>query len=81
MRDYSFIKLRLVRNDISNIPGKKRLLFLEGSGYEVRRGVAFSHVQNKSLVPGLSLGVAGRRGGRGGEEVVPTGDTGYNRPF
>ena len=58
-RDYSFIKSPLVANNISNVPGKKRLLFVEGSGREVRKGVAFSHAQIKSLVPGLSLGGVG----------------------
>jgi len=58
-RDYNFIKLPLVTNNISNVPGKKELLFVEGAGHEVRRGVAFSHAQIRSLVPVLWPGGVG----------------------
>ena len=37
--------------------------------------------QRQRTLPGAALAVTGRRGGGGGGEVVPTGDTGYNRRF
>jgi len=56
MRDYNFIKSLLVTNNISNIPGKKGLLFAEGVGHEVRRGMAFRMRKLKGCCPGLNLG-------------------------
>jgi len=52
-RDYEFIKSPPVTNNISEIPGKNGLLFAEGTGHEVRRGMAFSRTQIKGLVPGF----------------------------
>ena len=34
-RGYNFIKLPPVKNDIGNVPEKKRLLFTEGAGHEM----------------------------------------------
>ena len=56
MRDYNFIKSPLLTNNISNTPGKKGLLFAEGVGYEVRRGMAFRMRKLKGRCPGLNLG-------------------------
>jgi len=46
-------KSPLVTNDISNVPGKKGLLFAEGPGHKVRRGLTFSHTQINGLLPGF----------------------------
>jgi len=55
-RDYNFIKSPLVTNNISNIPGKKGLLFAEGVGHEVRRGITFRMRKLKDCCPGFNLG-------------------------
>ena len=46
-------KSPLVTNNIGNVPGKKGLLFAEGAGHKVRRGLTFSHTQIKGLLHGF----------------------------
>jgi len=46
-------KSPLVTNNIGNVPGKKGLLFPEGAGHKVGRGLTFSHAQIEGLVRGF----------------------------
>jgi len=58
-RGYNFIKSPLIINNISNIPGKKGLLFAEGAGHEGRRGVVFRVCKLRGWSPGFDLEGAG----------------------
>ena len=56
-KNYSFVKLPLVTNDISNILKNKGLLFAEHEEHKVQRKLLlsdFSHARIRKLVPGFS---------------------------